>query len=186
MPNPFQGSQARLTGNQSQLKSVKWILGHPEKYGVVHKQIEWLGEKGKKVTEPETEYIFNRLGDGSIKYLKDLFSTTYDFIELVNKERKPYKKPLRAGFDIMSIPNSKPDEQIKVDPLSSIFYGYESEELFYCYLIQVKTNYNHKSLSNQLYVQALRDIVVPPYFKKELHIWSTKDSSNIPDIINLD
>lgn len=175
MPNPFQGSQARLTGNQSQLKSVKWILGHPEKYGVVHKQIEWLGEKGKRQVEPETEYIFNRLGDGSIKYLKDLFSTTYDFEEKINDKGIKYKKPLRAGFDIMSIPNQNCD----LDNRDLLAY-YSS------YLIQVKTNYNHKTLANQLYVQALRDIVVPPYFKKELHIWSTKDSSNIPDIINLD
>lgn len=179
MPNPFQGSQARLTGNQSQLKSVKWILGHPEKYGVVHKQIEWLGEKGKRQVEPETEYIFNRLGDGSIKYLKDLFSTTYDFEEKINDKGIKYKKPLRAGFDIISIPNKN---EFVYDSKGNLIDNIWPD----CYLIQVKTNYNHKTLANQLYVQALRDIVVPPYFKKELHIWSTKDSSNIPDIINLD
>ena len=106
MGNPFQGRQARLTGNQSQLKSVKYILSKPDKYGIVYSEFsEWLGEKGGKQREPTTEYIFNRLGDGSIKYLKDLFSTTYDFETKINKEGKKYQKPLRAGFDIICIPN---------------------------------------------------------------------------------
>jgi len=170
MGNPFQGRQARLTGNQSQLKSVKYILSKPDKYGIVYSEFsEWLGEKGGKQREPTTEYIFNRLGDGSIKYLKDLFSTTYDFETKINKEGKKYQKPLRAGFDIICIPNQ-----------DTMNIGFPS------YLIQVKTNYNVKNIDNQLYMQALKEIKVPPYFKKELHIWYTKDSSNIPDILNLD
>lgn len=180
MPSPFQGHKARLTGNQSQLKSVKYILGHPEKYGVVHKQISWLGEKGGRQSEPETEYIFNRLGDGSIKYLKDLFSFTYGFENKINDKNITYQKPLRAGFDIMSIPN-----QVKVW-FEEEFTDELKKEDYPSYLIQVKTNYDYKSISNQEYVQALREIQVPAYFKKELHIWYTKDSSNIPDVINLD
>lgn len=150
-------------GSSNQRRSSRWMQKHPIEYGVLD----------------NSRICIVRAGYGSL----DFFSTVYDTAKVYEQAgwvsldpanpsggKKQFikggivDKDLRAGFDIIAM------------PYPSVINGAFPE---YITLVQVKSNRQPSSK----YVQALKDIKVPWFVKKELHIWM--DKQQIPIIIKL-
>ncbi len=149
-------------GSRNQRRSAVWMQKHPIDYGILD----------------SSRIVIVRAGYGSL----DFFSVVYESakvwqvagqvqIDPANPNSKTkfiqggfVEKDLRAGFDIIAMPYPP--------PIIGTFPEYVT-------LVQVKSNRQPATK----YVDALKNIKVPWFIRKELHIWM--DNNKIPIIIKL-